>query len=374
MSKRINIPKAISLLMWGVALFAYFFQFPLSSVSKFIIPCLTVYLIFKVVDLNFNPKAFFLLLIFLIYIACSVFMSIVDDTGFGRVLRFLFILLAIIYCSFVKVKEFDKEIDIFIYLALLKAGLIISIAIAIILLGDYAFFRNWAVANSFGDIYFYNRFMPKVQVHGNALLLMAFIMEYTRNKKITKELVVLLLGVLFAGNFAYILGLGLFVLVVAANKVIPLLAGNKKLLPFSVAMVLILYLMVMPYFIEKIELKSEHSNRVRSDQVQVLLDANIVIGEGLGNYIKAETPTRTYDGDMYFEMQTLYIVNQIGIIGVLLFYAIIYINVKKQGIERLILYGIYLIYTFWNPYCFDTTQMFATLLIINLPNEIEKKQ
>ena len=69
---------------------------------------------------------------------------------------------------------------------------------------------------------------------------------------------------------------------------------------------------------------------------------------------------------MYFEMQTLYIINQIGIVGILLFYSLVFVNVKKQGIEKVIVYVIYLIYSFWNPYCFDTTQIIATILIINV--------
>jgi len=364
--RRISIPKIISLMAWGGALIAYFFQFPLTSLSRFIIPCLAAYLVLKVADLRLEPKTVFLLIVFLIYLTCSSAISIINDTGIGRILRFLFILIAIVYCSFVHVKNFDKETDIFIYLAVLKSFLIISIAIAIILLGDYAVFRNWAFGNGLGDIYFFNKFMPKVQVQGNALLVVAFIVEYVRKQKITKYLVVLLLGIVFAGNFAYVLGIGLFVAFEVVKKVLPLLKGQRRLLPITIGVVLIAYAVVMPYLLDKVEQKSEMSNQVRSDQIEVLLDANAITGEGLGNYVKAETSTRTYDGDIYFEMQTLYIVNQIGIIGLLLFYAIIFVNIKMQGIERLILYGIYLIYTFWNPYCFDTTQMIATLLIINV--------
>ena len=125
----------------------------------------------------------------------------------------------------------------------------------------------------------------------------------------------------------------------------------------------------MPYLLKQIEQKADVSNQTRVEQAGVLLDANIIIGEGLGNYIEASTPTREYNGDIYFEMQTLYIINQIGIVGVLLFYSTIFVNIKKQGTEKLILYTIYLIYSFWNPYCFDTTQMIVTLLIINMRDE-----
>lgn len=369
MIKKFNVIKMVSLLAWCIAIFAYFFQFPFTSISRLIIPFLAVYLVTKVVDLKFRSKEVFLLIVFIIYIAFSAMFSIVTDTGISRIVRFAFILLAILYCSFIKVKDFEKEINIFINIAVLKSFLLISVAIAIMLLGDYTDFRNWANLNSLGDIYFYNRFMPKVQVQGNALLVVAVIIEYLHNNKITKKLLILLLGVLFAGNFAYILGLGLFAIYVIVKWAAPRLIGKKKLLPLSIGFVIVCYIVAMPYLINKIEQKSEVSNVVRSEQAEVLLDANIIIGEGLGNYIKVEMPTRVYDGDIYFEMQTLYILNQIGIIGLLIFYCIVFLNIKHYGIERLIIYSIYLIYTFWNPYCFDTTQMMATLLIINVPIE-----
>lgn len=366
MLKRFDIANIFSWIMWGVAIFAYFFQFPISNLAKLIIPCLAAYLVLKVRELKFEKKPLLLCIVFLICLTCSFAVAMAKETSLGRIIRFLFILVAIVYSSFIKVKEYNVEVNVFINIAIGKALLIIAIAIVIVLLGDYSVFRHWALTNGLGDIYFLNRFMPRIQVQGNALLVMAFIVEYIRKKRITSKLCILLIGILFAGNFAYLLGLAFFIAYQVIKKGYAYLAGNKRCLPLAIGLVLIIYLVVMPYLLKQIEQKADVSNQTRIEQAGVLLNANIITGEGLGNYIKASTPTRQYDGDMYFEMQTLYIINQIGIVGILLFYSLVFVNVKKQGIEKVIVYVIYLIYSFWNPYCFDTTQIIATILIINV--------
>lgn len=58
-----------------------------------------------------------------------------------------------------------------------------------------------------------------------------------------------------------------------------------------------------------------HSNAVRKDQAEVLFSGNIITGNGVGNTITAKTKYRDYSGPDYFEVQTLYVINQIGIIG-----------------------------------------------------------
>lgn len=371
MKKNIDLVKRVSLIVWTIAVFAYFFQFPWANLSKLIIPSLGIYLLFYLRDIKIYPETVILLFAFFIYLIISVVIALINGTDVSRIARFCIILLTIVYCCIIRISDFRREVAIFVNLAVMKAFLITIIAISIILLGDYSVFRNWALDNAFGDIYYISRFFPKIQVMGNALLVIAFIVEYMRRKKVTFKLVVLLCGIIYAGNFAYIIGIMLFVIYELLKIVLPLLKNNKKLLPIVVTGILISYIIVLPYLLNKIEQKSEVSNKIRVEQAEILLDANIFVGEGLGNYIKASTKLRDYDGAIYYELQTLYIINQIGFAGLLMFYAIIFSNLKKCGMNKLVIYLIYLIYAFWNPYCFDTTQMIATILIINLIEEGE---
>ena len=48
-----------------------------------------------------------------------------------------------------------------------------------------------------------------------------------------------------------------------------------------------------------------------------------------------------------------------------LFYALVFRPIWKTGKRETILFLIYLLYTFWNPYCFDSTEMIVILMLIN---------
>ena len=116
---------------------------------------------------------------------------------------------------------------------------------------------------------------------------------------------------------------------------------------------------------------------IRFDQARVLLDTNWLFGKGVGNSIKANTSFVSYNGNMYFELQTLYIFNQIGIIGLLSFYILTFAPlIRKNNAEKVIAYIAFLAYTFWNPYCFDSNHIIALILIQNIlcKNNVEQKK
>jgi hypothetical protein len=118
--------------------------------------------------------------------------------------------------------------------------------------------------------------------------------------------------------------------------------------------------------------KSEASLSTRWDQSAVLMDnltegvVYTIFGRGLGNTVDVVTPARDYRGDYYFELQTLYILNQIGIFGFLIFIIynlrIIFVNYKKSYL--VFLYFCYIIYSVTNPYIFDSVNV-AVIFILN---------
>lgn len=69
--------------------------------------------------------------------------------------------------------------------------------------------RAWAQSSNVGDIYILNG-VPRIQLVGNALLLVGFMIEVCRKNRITLVSAVLLFGVLAAGNGAFILGIAIF--------------------------------------------------------------------------------------------------------------------------------------------------------------------
>lgn len=242
--------------------------------------------------------------------------------------------------------------------------MIIGIGIYLLILGEYSMVRSWIYSIGGGDIYIL-RGMPKVQLHGNGLIPLIFILYTAKIQRLDFVGFILLIGILFAGNFAFILGLLCYFITVIFNVI------KKDIQNYKIVIIFFFIFIFFPFFVmyinKKVEEKSSYSNAVRIEQLYVLIDTNFFIGKGLGHQIYYQGDLRTYDGDNYFELQTLYIFNQIGIIGIILFYLVTiggFSNTRYQK-KRVLLYMIYLFYTFWNPYCFDTTQMITLVLLIN---------
>ena len=135
------------------------------------------------------------------------------------------------------------------------------------------------------------------------------------------------------------------------------------LVPLLVAGILFFFI----YSIRVMDTKAAFANAVRFSQAEILLDTNIVLGDGLGHAVSGIGFGRVYNGNIYFELQTLYIFNQIGATGIFLFYALTFLLCMDSR-QKMKAYLIYLVYTFWNPYCFDSTHIIALLIISNALN------
>lgn len=366
--KKVGYLNFGSLLFWTLSVLCYFFQFPFRWMSELILPFFFLFILFELknIDLKFNKKMWFVITAFVGYIIFEAVRSINYGIDIVRILRFSALLVGIPFCCLINNKNFSKHLDVLVYLAVAKSVLIISFAVYLILAGQHDMIRTWLEIHKYtGDIYVLN-FLPKVQVHGNALLLIAFFVEYMRNKKITKNCLLIFAGVFLAGNFAFILSLMIFAFYRFVPYVISLIKQGKIKLRYIILACSVVALLLSAYLFIKFKEKQEFSNAIRFQQFKILTDTNPIIGSGLGSIIKAKTPMFTYNGDIYFEMQTLYIFNQVGFIGLGLFYSILGYFVCRKGILPSILYAIYLFYSFWNPYCFDLTQMLTTVIILNM--------
>ena len=363
-----SLLRKLRLLFWTMAVFCYFFQAPFKPLSSLILPCLGLYLLTLVPNFKLLKNKIFIGLgvTYIVFLLFSAVMAIKNGTGIGRIIRFLVILYAIpgTFCLEDKT-DLKLKGNVFVYLATAKAFMLISFGLCMVLMNRFMPFRLWAEFTSIGDMYLIGK-RPYVQLHGNALMVMAFMLEYINKKKITLPLVVLLGGILVAGNFAFVLGIICFFGYRVCLLVYYLYKKNKLNKKILLICIVIGGLLFAPYAIKKFTEKMFKSNVVRMEQIAILTDTNPLIGKGLGNEIHAETTFRIYSAPTYFEMQTFYIYNQIGAIGLGLFYIITLWMAFKKGINKLLIYLIYLFYTFWNPYCFDTTQLFAIILIFYL--------
>lgn len=312
-----------------------------------------------------------ILKLYVIFLLCLVFssaISLMSEVAISRIVRFFIILSVIPLCFFFKQENFEVEYNILLLLSVVKSIYLIVIALEIMKTGSYTEQRLWAYENSFGDVYMLYGFLPRVQLHGNSLLLVAFIADFERKKKFTVSNLIVLLGILIAGNFSFILALAAYFFNIMYKIIV---YGRKKILSYFLLLLLVTsVIFVIFYSYMELSRKSGTggSNAFRISQIRMLLNTNLVMGKGLGQYVYGNADLGRSAEALYFEIQTLYVFYQIGLLGLTLYYCITLPLCKAYGKRIFFLYMMYLLYSFFNPYCFDTTNMFAVIILINLKN------
>ncbi len=298
--------------------------------------------------------------------------------------RFFIILVSLLLAYFVK--PHVEYISIFVFFITLQALLVITFELILILFFDYESYlpiRMYFLNNNLGDIYTINGNFWKIQIRGNALLPFAFFisMIYYEGKKKKFFSGIFLLAILCAGNFAFILGTILFTVLYYMYKTkwtIQKIAQNSL---FGIMFFLIVSIPLFNYFTEVVKYKSIRSNPIRIDQTKVLINnmnenlGTIIFGQGLGNVLNVRTQWRDYSGNIYFELQSLYILNQVGILFFVL-YVIVNIIFTKYSIkypQLLIAYFSYIFYAFFNPYFLDTNHIVVIIILLSLKKIFDEK-
>lgn len=363
--------RTVKHLVWCLLLACYFLQVPFRLLSRFITIFAFVFLLLTYKDwLRLFRKPLFCL--YGAYLAVSTLVSAFNpNTSVSKVIRFseIFLTIPMFFCIDVVSDEkfYAKSL---VRIAMLKAIVIFIIYGIVIQTGSAAAVRAYGLQNGWGDVYtFGSVFLTRVQLQGNALLVMACFTAFYIKDRVPYKLA-LLAACLIAGNKAFLIGLFLF----ALYGLVSWLFNTKKAYNFQlkICFFILCAMLVAPVMMEKVnsilEEKAGYSNVVRKDQAEVLLSGNIITGNGVGNTIIAKTAYRDYTDADYFEVQTLYVINQIGIFGYLLFLVLTFglCMDRKNAYFLCFVYFTYLAYTFFNPYCFDTTHMMTGFLICSI--------
>lgn len=375
MSRKIVLSyKLPAALFWLLTLFCYFFQVPFRQLASFITVFLFLFILSESGNLLISHGRQYanIFAVYVVFLSISSIISMIRGTDSQSMIRFLIILLLLPITTWIKDEKFSFEEHSFIFLALCKSIYIIYLALQVTVTHDYMTLRTWARTNGMGDIYpnfSLPFFYPKVQLQGTALILIAlFLVNSTNNRgKRLKvfENIILLIAIFTAGNFAFILGATLFI----SYKLIRyLVSGRNGLIRlFSIIAVVIVAVLMISFSGQELVSKRDYSNAIRFQQAKMLLDTNPIFGNGVGYRVtSSEVGVRDYSiASDYYELQTLYIFNQIGTVGLVLFMILTFMEIIPSGKSATTLYVLYLIYSFWNPYCFDTTHMIAIILFQN---------
>lgn len=300
------------------------------------------------------------------------------------IIRFFLILTLIVLAYFVKPNK--KYINIFMFFIALQALFLIIFELYMMInfsIDTYYPIRHLFQNNDWGDVYTYDGLFWKIQLKGNALLPFAFFvsMIYYQSKAKYIMSIIFLVATLIAGNFAFILGVLLFSIIYyiyskrwSIQKIV--LNGSIGLLLISATSIL-----SYSYLVEIVEKKAVSSNPTRIDQTEVLIEnmneslTTVLFGQGLGNIVNVVTEWRDYSENIYYELQALYILNQVGILFFVIFilFNIIFAKYTMKYKVLLITYGSYIFYALFNPYFLDTSHIVVIIILLSLRKVFDEK-
>lgn len=310
--------------------------------------------------------------------------SLIMQNEVSLIVRFALIIMFVLFAYMVNVNCINSRMllkGVFIISLVLCVSVVFFEFLLLFYLGESEkqMIRNEALNTDMGDIY-PSGFLYKIQLRGLPIIPFLYMYSYVSDLFPVKYKqffrFIFLLTIVFAGNFAYLLGLLVF-------HALLYFYGMRKRRLFYKRVVLAFFIIVslgfpfISYVTEVYESKKEMSNAIRVEQTNLLLEdlgsdvISLIMGRGLGNTIDVSTHFRDYTGNVYFELQLVYILNQLGVIPFfLLIMANVYFVCRYMTDNKIkIAYLGYVTYAVTNPYIMDTTQIIVIILLLVAQNK-----
>ena len=353
---------------FAILLFAVYFQVPLDELNPLISPMVALYFLFSfhdVISFIRRNNNMLLLLLGIIFLLVNLSIVIINGGDAVKGARFLVILILILLAFGTEnKKDFNIQYKIFMFLTICKVIFLLYLAFAMVTYGDYTLFRTWARINNYGDMYFVYDIIPRVQIFGNSLLMVALLVEVFCKNKITLLALFIILGIFIAGNLSFLIAVFLLFLYVYRNKFF----RNISMKSILWALLSILFCVIFLNYAYSENEKKVDNNAIRSAQIEFLVDTdNIFLGNGLGEKVPKMRVIGYPEDSLYYEVQSAYIFYQIGLVGFLWFVAMNFILAKHyKDINFYVFYSIYILSACSNPYFFDTTHVLAVHFLVNI--------
>lgn len=265
-----------------------------------------------------------------------------------------------------------KIFDFFIFL---QASIVIIFEFYLIFnftSDDYYPIKTILMEKNWGEVFMSKGPIWNIGIRGNALLPFALMISFYRQQSFYYKMF-LMIAVIFAGNFAYILALMVFLIAYVLFKY----KEQKIALIFVSLLFIILFLLFGYEYLEgTIAAKADYSNAIRFEQLYLLITDLFnnntlgLLGNGFGHDISLTTSLREYDSRVGFEMIWLYFMNQVGVIYFIFFLLVnIYLSLKFINNFYLnFIYCLYIFYALWNPQLLDTTHVIVIMILVTLSN------
>ena len=357
-------------------------QFLLSQFSLFSNVFLLLSFILIYNNGNYEQKRNIIVILWIVFLFSSY--SLIMQNAPSLIMRFALIVIFVLSAYSLNVNCINSRMllkGVFILSLISCLCVIIFEFLLLFYFGDVEkkIIRNEVINANMGDIY-PSGGLYKIQVRGLPIIPFLYMYSYVGDLFPVKYnnlfRFIFLSAIVFAGNFAYIIGLLLF-------HGLLFFHGMKQRKNFYKRIALLFFLIIslsapfISYVTDVYESKKDMSNAIRIEQTTLLLDdlnsdvVSLFMGRGLGNTIDISTHFRDYKDNVYFELQVIYILNQLGIIPFLLFLIANFYFVYKYlpDVKIKIVYLGYVSYAVTNPYIMDTTQIIVIILLLIAQNQ-----
>jgi len=234
--------------------------------------------------------------------------------------------------------------------------------------------RAYILSTEWGDIYSFDGIYYRVQLIGNALLPFLFLValwKYREGRFFRWVAYISFVGVIAAGNLTYSI-------VIAIGILIHARAWLRRHAIKWFALIAVACIGTVAFWgdIDEIVTRkfdgSDSSMGIRFDQVDAAVKvwgespAILIVGSGLGAPYP-DGKERDYSQYQYIELQALYLLIQLGLVGMLIYVAtMILATASFLNADGRIIFWLYVLSGATNPTIFDTNQIVATIILVCL--------
>ncbi|NKI95078.1 hypothetical protein FHT26_003018 [Rhizobacter sp. SG703] len=309
------------------------------------------------------------------YGSLSLLASLMLGVEFANTIRFLLVTVGTLLAFHMAPAAISARLAL--VPLIMQSALIVAISLSLAVLQDIeaaSAIRSMVLESNWGDIYSFDGLYYRVQLIGNALIPLLFLVSLWRWRQglyYRVATAVALLGLVAAGNLTYVVVALVAILMRTWQIARRSLAARVMIGVVICAGLAVAGDIASDAFSKKFG-ANDSSMGVRFDQIDVAVSvwsessSRFVFGSGLGSSFP-DGRERAYSESQYIELQSLYLFVQLGVLGSAIYLATLAFSAReclnKDG-QRI--FWLYMLSGITNPYILDTNQIIAAMLLVCL--------
>jgi hypothetical protein len=309
------------------------------------------------------------------YGSLSLLASLMLGVEFANAMRFLLVTVGTLLAFHIAPAAISARLAL--VPLILQSALIVTISLSLAVLQDLeaaSAIRSMVLESNWGDIYSFDGFYYRVQLIGNALIPLLFLVSLWRWRQglyYRAAAMVALLGLVAAGNLTYVVVALVAILMRTWQVARRSLAARVMIGVVICAALVVAWDAASDAFNKKFG-ANDSSMGVRFDQIDVAVSlwsessSRFVLGAGLGSNFP-DGRERAYSESQYIELQSLYLFVQLGVLGSAIYLATLVFSAREcLNKDGQWIFWLYMLSGITNPYILDTNQIIAAMLLVCL--------